>query len=184
MLSFSRFAAVSVFALGLMAFQDPAGRFTIDFPEGWTEMPPQGEGIHAVQAPAELGKVVCNAQSPDMPGLVGMTQDAINAEMSAPMDTAGWANILGVDAALVEVHKAEALPIDGKYLQFATLTMKAGAFAPVDVKAVMGVFVLPGRPDGRLRQGEGRLRKDRQLGPPALRAVCAKRGAGSASRAV
>ncbi|MFO1238031.1 MAG: hypothetical protein U1F24_13670 [Alphaproteobacteria bacterium] len=145
MLSFSRFAAVSVFALGLMAFQDPAGRFTIDFPEGWTEMPPQGEGIHAVQAPAELGKVVCNAQSPDMPGLVGMTQDAINAEMSAPMDTAGWANILGVDAALVEVHKAEALPIDGKYLQFATLTMKAGAFAPVDVKAVMGVFVLPGR---------------------------------------
>ncbi len=26
MLSFSRFAAVTVFALGLMAFQDPAGR--------------------------------------------------------------------------------------------------------------------------------------------------------------
>lgn len=143
--SFARLAAVSAFALGLMAFQDPAGRFTIDFPEGWTAMPPQDQGIHAVQSPPELGQVVCNAQSPDMPGLVGMTQDVINAEMSAPMDTSGWANILGVDAALVVVDQAEALPIDGKYLQMATLTMKAGAFAPIDVKAVMGVFVLPGR---------------------------------------
>jgi len=141
----ARLLSVSAVALGLAAFQDPNGRYTIDFPEGWTDMGDQGQGIHQVKAPETVANALCNAQSPDMPGLVGMTQEAINAEMSQPMDTAGWANILGVaDASLVTVEKAEAREIDGKYQQVATLVLKAGAFAPVDMKAHMGGFVLPG----------------------------------------
>ena len=144
MLNLSRLLLVSVTALGLTAFQDAAGKFTVDFPEGWTPQTGLAPGLSGVQAPD--GATNCNAQSNEIPALAALTQDQINAELSKPMDLAGWANIVGIEASKMEVTDAESRDLGGMYMQIATLKLQAGAMgAPIEVKARMAVIALTGR---------------------------------------
>ena len=144
MLRFARLLAISTVALGLTAFQDPAGKFTVDFPADWTPQTGLAAGLSGVQSPD--GATNCNAQSNEIPALAALTQDQINAELSKPMDLAGWANIVGIDASKMEVSDTESRDLGGMYMQIATLTLQPNAMgAPIAVKARMAVIGLTGR---------------------------------------
>lgn len=138
-------AALIVCAFGLTAFQTANPGYSINFPKGWTARPTDAStGISGVVAPD--GMTNCNAQSNAMPAMNAFTQDQLNAEMATPMDVDGWANLISVDPALLEVRDAEARDIGGMYLQIATLELKVGAKNnPVPIIARMATIPMPGR---------------------------------------
>lgn len=141
-MTIARLLLASAAFVGLTAFTDPGGKFSIDFPEGWGEPTRTGE-LNAVKSPD--GKVNCNAYAPANAALAAATQEQINAEFSKPMDQAGWANILGVAPDKVEVTENEARPVGNTFLQIATVLVKKEAgMAPVDAKARIGVYIVPG----------------------------------------
>jgi hypothetical protein len=135
--------AAPAIALGLMAFQDAANKYTIDFPPDWKDLGIADTGFKGFRAPD--GLTVCTAKAADVPALANITQDQINAEFSKPMDIGGWVNLLGADASLVELVEGDAREIGGKYLQIATLSLKQGFESlPFETKARYGVVVIPG----------------------------------------
>lgn len=144
MYRFLRLLAVPVLALGLTAFEDAANKFKIDMPADWTDEGNTDAGFHNFRAPD--GLTGCAVKAAPVPALAAVTQEQINAEFGAPLDAAGWANLLGADVSLITVSEGEARPIDGYYLQIATLNLKAGfENVPFDTQARTGVIIVPGR---------------------------------------
>lgn len=143
MIRAARIALIPLAALGLMAFEDYAG-LSVQFPTGWTTRAGSSEGM--VSAIAPDGRTNCTAHSNPMPGLAGMSQEQIDAEMSKVFGLADWANLAGMDPSTIDVRETESRPVDGTYMQVATIDLHANArgnASPMTIR--MATFVLPGR---------------------------------------
>ncbi|MFT3810350.1 MAG: hypothetical protein QM698_10560 [Micropepsaceae bacterium] len=111
--------------MGLAAFDDPAGKYVIDFPEGWTTTPASAEGFTFAHAPDKVTN--CGAKAAAVPAFAAYTQDEINAQLFAnPFGAADWASVLGADAGLITLEAGEIIEANGLKVQIATLKLGAG----------------------------------------------------------
>jgi hypothetical protein len=130
-------------ALGLAGFTDAGKHFTIDFPNGWSAPTiDDDDGSAHADAPSPVN-VFCRANSVNLASLKGATQTGLNSEYSKPLDKPTWAGVLSVDAAKVEISEGQARLVDGRIVQFVTMTLAADILgAPMKARFVS--HILPG----------------------------------------
>jgi hypothetical protein len=133
---------VAAATLGLAGFADPGKHFTIDFPKGWSAPTSDADGNAQSDAPSPAS-VFCRANSVNLASLKGATQPALNSEYSKPLDKPTWAGVFSVDAAKIEISEGQARLVEGRIVQFVTMTLAADVFgAPMKARFVS--HILPG----------------------------------------
>ncbi len=140
----ARLSLVLAAFVGLSAFNDPAGRYTVDFPEGWTTTPASAEGFTFAHAPDNVTN--CGVKAAPVAGFASLTQDQINTQLFAtPFGAADWANVLGADINLITLEGGEIIDANGLKVQIATLKLGAGFESiPFETRARIVVSATPG----------------------------------------
>jgi hypothetical protein len=132
-----------LFVLALAGFTDPGGKYTVEFPAGWSE-PVQSHENGTVQSFAPEGqKAWCRTNSVELESLVGQTQEQMNSDYATPYDHDTWAGFLIVDPGSFSEADGEVRMSKGRVVQWATLTFKPAVMGE-EVKARIAATVMPG----------------------------------------
>ena len=130
--------------LCLAAFDDPAGRYAIDFPEGWATTSTSPEGFTFAKEPNSSTN--CGAKAAPVAAFDGMTQDQINAELfTNPLFVTDWAGVFAANSALLTLESGEVIEVNGLKMQIATIVFGAGfENIPYETKGRVVVTATPG----------------------------------------
>jgi len=126
------------------AFTDPAKRYTIDFPAGWSKPVVDAEGNAQSNAPGQSDQVWCRANSHDLATLTLMSQAQLNKDYGAPLDQPTWAAVLSVDAAKMTLVAHESRVVNGVIVQIGTFNFQKDVLG-IEATARFASYILPGR---------------------------------------
>lgn len=141
-------ATAAIATLLVPAGASAAEGYTITFPAGWPQET-HGDIVSATMpdSPAITGPVSCNSQLNRMASMDGISQADLNVYASGAWTVADWANLLGVEAAKLEMVETAVKPYGGLYFRTGLVRLLPGAFPEqqVEVDALIGFYLLPGR---------------------------------------
>lgn len=140
----SRIALVLLAAASLAAFTDKAKRFSVEFPQGWTDPVADDKGNVQSNGPDQDNPSWCRANSNPLASLNGSSQAELNKTYAEPLDQPTWAGILSVDASKLKLIDHEARVVNGVVVQLATLSFTQDVLG-LEAKGRFASYILPGR---------------------------------------
>lgn len=137
-----RLAVCAVGLVGLAAFAAPDGKYTIDFPSGWSAA--EVDRHQNAESQSSDGRFWCRSNSNVMASLANSTQAHLNNEYKDPWTAETWAAVLSVPEESVSISEATAQIVDGHVVQKVTILFNKETFGDYKKARVIS-HVLVGR---------------------------------------